>query len=267
MSFEGKTCWVTGGSSGVGTALAQELAGRGASLIISGRNRDRLAEVAADCGDVLILPFDLRDQDALESAAQTAWEWKGGIDLAVANAGVSQRSPALETDMSVYNDVIAIDLIAQIAFSQALIGPMAQRGSGSLAFINSLAGKVGAPLRTAYCAAKFGLAGYADSLRGELSQTGVSVHSVFFGSIQTDIARNALSGDGSKRGTSDAEIENGLLPQAAAQGMLDAIIAGEREIIVAAPGMQLDLCSARRTPDAIFDQVAASVAAGYMDSV
>ncbi|MCZ4264073.1 SDR family NAD(P)-dependent oxidoreductase [Erythrobacter sp. G21629-S1] len=267
MSFKGKACWITGGSSGVGAALARELSDKGASVIISGRNRDRLTEVAADCGDALVLPFDLRDPDSLKDAAHAAWDWKGGIDLAVANAGVSQRSRALETDMSVFNEVIGVDLLAQIAFAQALIGPMVERGSGSLAFVNSLSGKIGVPLRTAYCAAKFGLAGYADSLRGELSQTGVGVHSVFFGSIQTDIARNALSGDGSIRGTSDAEIENGLLPQAAARGMLDAIAAGEREIIVAAPGMQLELCNARRTPDAIFDKVAETVAAGYMESV
>lgn len=267
MSFEGKTCWVTGGSSGVGAALARELAGRGASIILSGRNRDRLAEVAADCGDVLVLPFDLRDPDALNSAARMALDWKAGIDLAIANAGISQRSRALETDMAVFNEVIGVDLLAQIGFAQALIGPMVARGSGSLAFVNSLSGKVGVPLRTAYCAAKFGLAGYADALRGELSQTGVGVHSVFFGSIQTDIAKNALSGDGSTRGISDDDIDGGITPPQAARGMIDALATGEREIIVAGAGMQLDLCNARRTPEEIFDKVAATVAAGYMDSV
>ena len=109
----------------------------------------RLAEVAADCGDSLILAFDVRDDAALAEATAKAIAWKGGIDIAFANAGISQRSRALKTDMQVYRDIIAVDLTAQIAFSQGLIGHMAERGSGALGFISSIAGKVGVPLRTA----------------------------------------------------------------------------------------------------------------------
>ena len=265
MSFNGKVCWITGGSSGLGAAMARELAGRGAHLVLSGRDGERLAQVAADCGEALVLPFDLRDDDALHEAVGKALAWKGGIDLAVANAGVAQRSRALNTSMAVYRDVIGIDLIAQIAFSQALIGPMVARGTGSIAFVNSVSGKIGTPLRTAYCAAKFGLAGYADSLRGELSQTGVNVQNVFFGSVQTDISRNALTAEGARRGRSDSDIEGGMAPDEAARAMIDALETGQREIIVAKPGIQLDLCNARRMPDAIFDQIAATIADGYMD--
>lgn len=266
MSFEGKVCWVTGGSSGLGAALARDLAARGAHIVLSGRNRERLSQVAADCGDALVVPFDVRDDAALSDAAEKAWAWKGGVDLAVANAGVSQRCRALDTDISVYREVIDIDLIAQIAFAQALIRPMVARGQGSLAFIGSVAGKVGVPLRTAYCAAKFGLAGYADALRAELSQTGVGVHVVYSGPIKTNISVNALSGDGSQRGRSDSDIEGGLEPAEAARRMIDAIGAGQREIIVG-QGPQLALSEMRRTPDAIFDQVSALVASGYMEQV
>src|SRR3546814_16111785 len=108
--------------------------------------------------------------------------------------------------MEVYGWIIEIDLVAQMAFAQALIGHMAARGSGALAFISSIAGKVGVPMRTAYCAAKFGLAGYADALRGELSPQGVAVHVIYPGSIATNVSRNALTGDGSRRGRSDREI-------------------------------------------------------------
>lgn len=266
MSFEGKVCWITGASSGLGAALARNLAARGARLVLSGRNLERLAAVAADCGEVLTLPFDVRDEAALPDAVQRAISWKGGIDLAVANAGVSQRCRALDAGMTVYRDVIEIDLIGQIAFSQALIGPMTERGSGAIAFVNSVAGKVGVPLRTAYCAAKFGLAGYADALRGELSQTGVQVQAVYFGPIQTEISTNALAADGSRRGRNDSDIEGGITPEEAAQRMIDALATGEREIVIAT-GVQLDLCNARRTPDAIFDQVAALVASGYMEQI
>lgn len=264
MDCTGKVAWVTGASSGIGAALARELAARGAAVVLSGRDEARLAEVAADCGETLLLPFDVRDEAALAGATAGAIGWKGGVDIAFANAGVSQRSRAIGTAMAVYREIIEVDLVAQIAFSQGLIGHMAGRGSGALAFISSIAGKVGVPMRTAYCAAKFGLAGYADALRAELSQTGVSVHTIYPGSVATGVSRNALTADGSPRGRSDKAIDEGIAAEVAAQAMLDGIGSGTREIIIAA-GAELAMGELRRTPEALFDQMADMVANGYMD--
>ena len=264
QDFAGQIVWITGASSGIGAALAREWASRGAHVILSGRDEARLAEVAQGCGETLLLPFDVRDDDALAQATAEALEWKGAVDIAVANAGVSQRSQALKTDMGVYREIIDIDLTAQIAFSQALIGPMVERGSGALAFISSIAGKVGVPMRTAYSAAKFGLAGYADALRAELSNRGVSVHAIYPGSIATNVSRNALTADGSKRGRSDKAIDEGIRPEDAARTMINAIAAGEREIIVA-EGVELAMGEMRRTPESLLDQIAGMVAAGYID--
>ena len=264
MDYAGKVAWITGASSGIGAALARELAARGSHVILSGRDELRLTEVAATCGEALVLPFDVRDDAALAAATATAIGWKGGVDLAFANAGVSQRSRALNTSMQVYRDIIAIDLVAQIAFAQGLIGHMAARGSGALGFISSIAGKVGVPMRTAYSAAKFGLAGYADALRAELSQTGVAVHVIYPGSVATNVSRNALVGDGRQRGVSDKAIDEGIPADVAARAMLDGMAAGEREIIIA-EGAERAMGEARRTPDALFDQVAGMVAKGYME--
>ena len=121
-------------------------------------------------------------------------------------------------------------------------------------------------MRTAYSAAKFGLAGYADALRAELSISGVSVHVIYPGSVATDVSRNALTADGSKRGKSDGVIDNGIPAGEAAREMADAMAAGEREIIVAR-GVELAMGEARRTPPALLDQVAATVASGYMDKM
>lgn len=266
MDYRGKVAWITGASSGIGAALARELAARGAHVVLSGRDEARLAEVAADRGEALILAFDVRDDAALAEATAKAIAWKGHVDIAFANAGISQRSRALNTDMQVYRDIIAVDLIAQIAFTQGLIGHMAARGSGALGFISSIAGKVGVPMRTAYCAAKFGLAGYADALRGELSQTGVTVHTIYPGSVATNVSRNALTAGGAKRGKSDPAIDNGIPADVAARQMLDEIAAGTREIIVAEGGEKA-MGELRRTPDALFDQVANMVANGYMEKL
>ncbi|MEM9311036.1 MAG: SDR family NAD(P)-dependent oxidoreductase [Pseudomonadota bacterium] len=266
MDFNGKVAWITGASSGIGAALARDLARRGGHVVLSGRDEGRLAEVAADCGEALIVPFDVRDEAALGEATAAAIAWKGHVDIAVANAGISQRSRALKTNMDVYRNIIDIDLIAQIAFSQSLIGHMADRGSGALAFISSIAGKVGVPMRTAYSAAKFGLAGYADALRGELSINGVSVHTIYPGSVATNVSRNALNADGSVRGVSDKAIENGIPAHEAARAMLDGMANEEREIIIAERA-ELAMGELRRTPEALFDQIEGMVAAGYMQNM
>lgn len=267
MSLNGKCSWITGASSGIGAALATEAGARGSRVILSGRDEARLSEVAdAIATETLILPFDVRDDDAMLAATEKAIQWSDGIDLFVANAGISQRSRATKTDMQVYRDIIDIDLTAQIANTQALLPHVTERGTGQLAFISSIAGKVGVPMRTAYCAAKFGLAGYADALRGELSQDGVQVHVIYPGSVATDVSRNALTADGSQRGRSDKVIDEGIPADEAAKIMLDAMAAGDREIIVAR-GMEEQMGEMRRTPDALFDQVAAMVASGYMEKM
>ena len=267
MSFEGKTAWITGASSGIGAALAGEWARRGANIILSGRDESRLSAVADRLEtETKTLPFDVRDEEAMRQATEEAASWKDGVDIFVANAGISQRSPAVDTDMQVYRDIIDIDLTAQIAATQALLPHMTQRGSGKLLFISSIAGKVGVPMRTAYCAAKHGLIGYADALRGELSQSGIEVHVICPGSVATDVSRNALSADGTPRGRSDKVIDNGIRPDDAAKRIIDAVELNQREIIVA-DGMEEAMGELRRTPDQLFDQVAGMVAAGYMEKM
>ena len=267
MSYDNQCWWITGASSGIGAALARELGRRGARVILSGRDEARLGEVASDIQtETLALPFDVRDEDAMHAATERAVAWSGGIDGFVANAGVSQRSRATKTAMQVYRDIIDIDLTAQIAATQALLPHMTGRGSGKLLFISSIAGKVGVPMRTAYSAAKFGLAGYADALRAELSQEGVDVHVIYPGSVATDVSRNALTASGEKRGKSDGVIDNGIPPAEAATTMLDAVALNQREIIVAR-GMEEAMGEMRRTPEQLLDQVAAMVAGGYMEKM
>ena len=263
MTFTGQAAWITGASSGIGAALARGLAAQGARLVLSGRNVEALETVAADCGDTLLLPFESTDYSAIAPAAQQAWDWSGGIDLLVNNAGISQRSLAAETDFAVYQQIIAVDLLAPIALTQALLPQMLARGSGRIAMISSIAGKVGVPMRTAYCAAKFGLAGYGDALRAEVAHLGVQVHNIYPGSVRTDVSRNALTADGAKRGVSDKVIDNGIEPSIAVAQMIAGMLAGSREIIVA-EGAELAMGEARRTPEALLDQIGAFMAAGYI---
>ncbi|MBN8844268.1 MAG: SDR family NAD(P)-dependent oxidoreductase [Sphingomonadales bacterium] len=256
--------WVTGASSGIGAALARELSARGARLILSGRNVAALEEVAKDCGPgTMILPFEATDYAVLPTLVEEAWNWCGRIDGLVNNAGISQRSLAVDTDFSVYEKIVGVDLLAPIALTQQLLPRMIAAGGGQIVAISSVAGIAGIPLRSAYCAAKHGLIGYHDSVRAENEHLGLKVLVVEPGSVQTNVSRNALNADGSVRGESDKAIDNGLPADVAATRILDAVAAGTRELVVA-EGAEAAIAGLRRSdPDALFDQMNAMVRAGY----
>jgi dehydrogenase/reductase SDR family member 7B len=261
--FEGQCWWITGASSGIGAALARALAAKGAAVILSGRNIAALEEVASDCAETLILPFDATDYAALPELAARAWAWKGRVDGIINNAGISQRSLAVETDFSVYERMIGVDLLGPIAFAQANLPLMVAAGGGQMVAISSVAGIVGSPLRSAYSAAKHGLIGYHDSVRCETAHLGIKVLVVAPGSVKTNVSRNALNGDGSARGVSDDAIEAGLDAAPTAEQILGAVTDGTRELILAV-GVERHIAGLRRSdPDALFDMMAKSVQAGY----
>lgn len=221
--------WVTGASSGIGAALAKGLAARGARLILSGRNIAALEAVAREIGPgTMILPFEATDYAALPTLVDEAWDWCGRIDGLVNNAGISQRSLAVDTDFAVYQKIVDVDLLAPIALTQQLLPRM-----------------------------------IADSVRAENEHLGLKVLVVAPGSVATNVSRNALNADGSVRGESDAAIENGLSPDFAAENILDAVEAGTRELVVAG-GSETAVAELRRSnPDALFDRMSAMVQAGY----
>ena len=259
MTWQGKTVWITGASSGIGAALAEAFAAEGAALILSGRRREALEALAARLGgECLVLPFEATDWAALPGAVETARGWRGGVDVLVNNAGISQRSLALDTVPEVYDRLIDTDLRAPIRLTQALLPHMVARRSGTIVMISSVAGRLGPVLRTGYAAAKHGLIGYADSLRAEVEKAyGLRVMNVLPGSVRTGVARNALQADGSARGESDANIEAGMDPAECARQILQGLAEGKREIVVA-EGQEAFAAALRwQNPDQLFDLLAA----------
>ena len=259
MRFEGKSVWITGASSGIGAALAEAFAAEGAALILSGRRCDALEAVAARIGgDSLVLPFEATDRASLPGAVDAAWSWRGAVDILVNNAGVSQRSLAIDTAPHVYETIIDVDLLAPILLTQLLLPLMAERGAGHVVAISSVAGRLGPVLRTAYAAAKHGLIGYCDSLRAEVEAAyGIKVTTVLPGSVRTQVAANALQGDGSPRGVSDANIEAGMDPAECARRIIEAVAAGTRELIVAEGAEAFAAALRWQDPGRLFDLVAA----------
>ncbi|PLW70627.1 SDR family NAD(P)-dependent oxidoreductase [Pseudohalioglobus lutimaris] len=256
--FSGKIVWITGASSGIGKALAQAFAACGAHLVLSGRRIDALQAVADELsGETLVLPFEVTDFAVLEQKVEDAWGWKGRVDILVNNAGISQRSLAIDTQPQVYTELINIDLIAPIWLTQLQLQRMVDAGGAHIVAISSVAGRIGAPLRTAYSAAKHGLIGYMDALRSEVAQPhNINVTNVLPGSVATDVSRNALTADGSTHGKSDANIDGGDQPADCAKAILEAVRENVPELIFARD-MELDLAKMRHEdPEALFELVA-----------
>lgn len=254
MDVIGKTVWVTGASSGIGEALAKGLASRGANIILSGRRVDALDKVAKTLkAETLVLPFEATNYDALPAVVAKAEAWKGGVDLLINNAGVSQRSLALDTTFDVYRTLMEVDFFAPLRLTQLVLPAMVARKSGAIAIVSSVAGKVGAPIRTGYCAAKHAAVGYFEALRAEVEIAyGVDVHVILPGSVKTGVSVNSLTGDGTRRGKNDVNIENGMEPDRAAEIILDGIAARARDIPVA-EGMELMALQLRaQNPEALY---------------
>jgi dehydrogenase/reductase SDR family member 7B len=259
MAFQGKTAWVTGASSGIGEALAKGLAARGAAVILSGRRTRELERVAAEIdGQSLVLGFEATDYAALPGIVDTAWRWRGAVDLLINNAGVGQRSLARDTELAVYRRVMEVDFFAPLELTQLVVPRMMARRAGQIAIVSSLAGKIGTALRSGYCAAKHACVGYFDALRAEVETAyGIDVSVILPGSVRTAIAINALTADGSPLGRSDPNIEGGMSPDKAAVIILDGLDARQREIPVA-EGVELSGLRLRgHDPETLFGLLAA----------
>lgn len=235
--FEGQICWITGASSGIGEALACALARAGAVPVLSARRRDELERVRARClelgaHDALALPLDVTDEAAMPGAVERVRGRFGRIDLLVNNAGISQRSLCVDTEMAVYRHLFEVDVMGQIAMTKAVLPVMLAHGAGHIAVVASVAGKVGAPYRTGYCAAKHAVMGFFDALRAEVAGKGVRVTTITPGYIRTAISIHALRGDGSEFGSTDREIAGGMDVDRCAEVILRGMRKGKPEIPV-----------------------------------
>ncbi|MBT8039499.1 MAG: SDR family oxidoreductase [Gammaproteobacteria bacterium] len=237
--YQDKTVWITGASSGIGEALARAFAAEGARLVLSARRQDELERVREACtghnpegADHLVLPLDVTDHPRLAEAVATVTERCGTIDVLINNAGISQRSLCVDTEMDVYRHLMEVDVLGQIALTREVLPTMIRQSSGQIAITASVAGKIGVPYRTGYCAAKHAVMGFFDALRGEVVHDGITVHTIVPGYIRTAIAEHALKGDGSELGYTDSAIASGMDPDRCAAVILNGLSRGKPEIPV-----------------------------------
>jgi short-subunit dehydrogenase len=233
-SINGKVVWITGSSSGIGEALAYELAHKNCKLILSARNIKALETVKSNCStaEVAILPFDLTDFDNAKKHVERAVSFFGKIDILINNGGVSQRSLLVDTDFEVDKKLIEVDYLGTIAVTKALLPHFIKNQKGHFVTITSLMGKFGSPYRSGYCGAKHALHGFFDVLRMEHQKDNINVTLICPGFIQTNVAINALTADGSKQNTDDEATSNGMPVATFAKKLVNAVESNKFEVYI-----------------------------------
>lgn len=189
FSASGKRVLITGASSGVGAALARTLAAQGAVVGLIARRRDRLAEVLAACQETspesTMWVADLAD-DAGPLGLE-AWDALGGIDVLVNNAAVPKRRAVTALAPSDVESVMAVNFFAPMRMTLTVLPRMLERGEGMIVNVSSVGGRLGIIHESAYCASKFALCGWSESLAVDLHGTGISVKLIEPGPVDTEI--------------------------------------------------------------------------------
>ncbi|CAB1080869.1 hypothetical protein D1AOALGA4SA_8538 [Olavius algarvensis Delta 1 endosymbiont] len=250
LSYNNKVVVVTGAASGIGAAICRRFAAEGAKIGLMDMDAQGVAVVADrlnDAGaDALGLKCDVADETQCTEAVDTIIKLFGGVDLLVNNAGITQRSAFVDTQISVYRKVMDVNFYGSLNCTRAAIGSLIDR-QGSIIVIESLAGLTPLLGRTGYCASKHALHGFFTSLRSELRETGVHVMLVCPGFVNTNLQTRALGGDG--RVTTHPQSVVGK--PASATKVADAIYKGalkRRHLLVLTPVGKLAYWISRLAP-------------------
>ncbi len=231
---------ITGASSGIGEALALQLAERGCRLALAARGADGLAAVADVCrergADVLTVPTDVSDEAQCRAFVAAAAERFGTIDALINNAGISMWARFDElSDLEPIRRIMAVNYLGAVYCTHAALGHL-KTSRGRIVNVASLTGKTGVPTRTGYAASKHAMAGFFDSLRIELRDTGVSVTTAFPGFVSTGVRRHAYGADGQPLGDSPVDEGSAMSAGTCARLILQASDHRKREIVMTPRG-------------------------------
>jgi short-subunit dehydrogenase len=215
--WKNKRVWIIGASTGIGAALADLLAERGAHLALSARNRERLERVARRYPGCVALPLDLTEPHTLLPSVLQLLDIWGGLDMVVLSAGTYAPLRAGDLTIEGARQTIETNLMGVINGTAAVLPQLLQQGEGAIAIVGSAAGYRGVPKALAYGAAKAAVINFAEALHHDLASTGVSVFLVNPGFAENPAA------SGSK-----AELEP--TAREAAEHILEGIARGRFEI-------------------------------------
>ncbi len=255
--YNGKTAWITGGSSGIGQALAKRLAANGATVIISGSNISRLDRIAVEIRETGAtaesIPFDLSDPDEVDHAANKVIEKYQNIDFLFNNGGVSQRTNAIDTTVATDRKIMEINYFSGIILTKKILPFMIKNGGGHIIATSSITGLFGFPLRSAYSASKHAMHGFYESLWTEFHDKGIRTTIACPGRVRTAISMNAIGKDGKPHGRMDHGQSYGISPEACARQMLRAVMRNRRQVLIG--GKELMLARLKRLLPPVFYRI------------
>jgi len=261
MNFTGKTIWITGATSGIGKAMALELAKNKCKLILSGRKLHALKEVEQECikhgSTVQLAPFDLGKIEEIKSVAKEVLSSNTRIDCLFNVGGISQRSLVIEAGLEIDRNIFEVNFFGTIALTKAILPLMIKQGGGQIAATSSIVGKFGFPYRSAYSASKHALHGFFESLRAENVHNNISVSLIIPGRINTNISVNALNADGKNYGVLDDGQAFGMDKDKCARIIIRKLKAEKKEILVG--GKELLMVHIRRFFPSLFYRMSSNI--------
>jgi short-subunit dehydrogenase len=237
VNLAGRSVLLTGATGGLGHAIARRLHAAGASLVLTGRRADVLEPLALETG-AQSLAVDLTDANAVEQLAASYAD----VDVLVSNAGLPGSGLLTSFSVEQIDRALAVNLRAAMVLARHLSERMVARGSGHLVFMSSLAGKVGTPRSPVYSATKFGLRGFAQSLREDLRPSGVGVSAIFPGFVSD---AGMFHDTGSKLPPGIGTVT----PEAVAEAVVRAIERNRGEVDVAPVSLRAGAIAASLAPD------------------
>lgn len=190
-SLQGRRVLITGGTRGIGAALAARLHERGAQVALIGRTADLLEEVSASCGGAPWRRADVADEGSIATAVDELVAELGGLDVVVANAGVAEQLPIVGGDPLVLEEQLRINVVGLYLTLQSA-GPHIAHRDGYALSICSLAAALNVPLAGAYSASKAAVEALSDTFRGEIMHTGARVGTAYLAEMKTDMTQDGF---------------------------------------------------------------------------
>jgi short-subunit dehydrogenase len=246
--LEGRTAVVTGAASGIGKALAEKLAQEGCNLALCDRNEAGLAEVAsqveASGRRVSRHVVDVSNKERMLALVDEVLAFHGGVHLVLNNAGVTVVSSFEKLPLEDFEWLMGVNFWGVVYGCKFFLPALLRAEEAHIVNISSIFGIIGVPLQSSYCASKFAVRGFSESIRAELTDTNVGVTSVHPGGIATNIARDGKyvgqDAEGKKKGLVQQFQARAMPPAKAAERIVEAVKKNRSRIVIAPEAYALD---------------------------